>query len=178
RIALTLGDPRGIGPEVAAAVLVAADIAASADLVPVGPTGVVEDERLVAIGEWTAGGTPAEAGRLAGEAIARATHMALAEEVAAVVTAPIDKAAFQAGGWHHPGHTEMLQALSGAEAVGMLMAAERTVAGGGLRVLLATTHMALRDVPAAVTADLLVGQTRLLHQALRSWWGIEAPRIA
>lgn len=52
------------------------------------------------------------------------------------------------------------------------------MSGGGLRVLLATTHLALRDVPAAVTTDLLVEQTRLLDAALRSWWGLDQPRIA
>lgn len=178
RIAVTLGDPRGIGPEVAAAVLKDETIAATAELIPVGPAGVVDDARLVSVGEWESGAGIAEAGRLAGEAIREATGMAMRGEVAAVVTAPIDKAAFHAGGWRYPGHTEMLQALAGVERVGMLMAAERTLGGGGLRVLLATTHLALRDVPAAVTTELLVEQTRLLHTALRDWWGVDQPRIA
>lgn len=178
RIAITLGDPRGIGPEVAAAVLKDQAIATKAELVPVGPSGVLEDGRLISVGRWQAGASAAEAGRLAGEAVRQATEMALRGEVAAVVTAPIDKAAFHAGGWRYPGHTEMLQALAGVERVGMLMAAERTLGGGGLRVLLATTHLALRDVPAAVTSDLLVEQTRLLDTALRGWWGLGQPRIA
>lgn len=178
RIAISLGDPRGIGPEVAAAVLADETIGSTAELVPVGPSGVVDDPRLVAVGKWEAGAGAAEAGRLAGEAVRRATEMAIRGEVSAVVTAPIDKAAFHAGGWRYPGHTEMLQALAGVERVGMLMAAERTMSGGGLRVLLATTHLALRDVPAAVTTDLLVEQTRLLDAALRSWWGLDQPRIA
>jgi 4-hydroxythreonine-4-phosphate dehydrogenase len=178
RIAVTLGDPRGIGAEVAAAVLADHSLAAEAELVPVGPEGLLAHPSLVKVGQWTPEGGAPEAGRLAGEAVRRAVEMALAGEVAAIVTAPIDKAAFHAGGWHYPGHTEMLQALGGSGPVGMLMAAERTVASGGLRVLLATTHLALRDVPAAVTARLLVEQTRLADRALREWWGIEAPRIA
>ena len=178
RLAITLGDPRGIGPEVAAAVLSDPRAAEVADLVPVGPSGVVDDPRLVPVGSWAAGGSAGDAGRLAGEAIARAVGMALAGEVAGVVTAPIDKAALHAGGWHYPGHTEMLRELTGAAEVGMLMAAERTLGAGPLRVLLATTHIALRDVPAAVTADLLISQTLLLHEGLRSWWGLEDPRIA
>lgn len=178
RIAITLGDPRGIGPEVAAAVLADQTIASMAELVPVGPSGVIDDARLISVGEWHPSAGAAEAGRLAGEAVRRATQMALDAGVEAVVTAPIDKAAFHAGGWHYPGHTEMLQALAGVERVGMLMAAERTRGGGGLRVLLATTHLALRDVPAAVTSELLVDQTRLLDKALRRWWQLEHPRIA
>jgi 4-hydroxythreonine-4-phosphate dehydrogenase len=139
---------------------------------------VLAHPALTEVGQWRPGGEAAEAGRLAGEAIQRAVEMAMAGEVRAVVTAPIDKSAFHAGGWDYPGHTEMLQALSGAPAVGMLMAAERTVAGNGLRVLLATTHLPLRAVPEAVTAELLVEQTRLVEGALRRWWGIDPPRIA
>jgi 4-hydroxythreonine-4-phosphate dehydrogenase len=72
----------------------------------------------------------------------------------------------------------MLQRLAGAEHVGMLMAAERTRLGGALRVLLATTHLALRDVPDAVTCTLLCDQTRLLHASLVGGWRLTAPRIA
>ena len=178
RIAVTLGDARGVGPEVAEAVLRDPEVARAAELVPVGPAGVLRHPSLVSVGRWEAGAGAAEAGRLAGEAVRRAVAMANDGEVAGIVTAPIDKSAFHAGGWHYPGHTEMLQALTGVPVVGMLMAAERTAAGNGLRVLLATTHLALRDVPGALTAGLLEAQTRLVHTALRSWWGIEPPRIA
>jgi 4-hydroxy-L-threonine phosphate dehydrogenase PdxA len=54
--------------------------------------------------------------------------MALAGELDALVTAPIEKGAFRAGGWHFPGHTEMLHELTGVPAVGMMMSAERTLA--------------------------------------------------
>jgi 4-hydroxythreonine-4-phosphate dehydrogenase len=132
----------------------------------------------VGVGPWQPGEGAAAAGRLAGEAVRRAVAMALAGEVDAIVTAPLDKAAFHAGGWHFPGHTEMLQALTGAADVGMLMAAERTALGGPLRVVLATTHLALRDVPAALTAELLVRQATLTERALRTQWGIGRPRLA
>lgn len=178
RIAVTLGDPRGIGPEVAAAVLQDSSLAGEAELIPVGPAGVLEHPALVPVGDWSSRAEPAEAGRLAGEAVRQAVEMARAGAVDAILTAPIDKAAFHAGGWRYPGHTEMLQALAGAEAVGMLMAADRTIAGNGIRVLLATTHVALRDVPGVVTTDLLVQQTMLADAALRDWWGIDPPRIA
>ncbi len=104
--------------------------------------------------------------------------LALRGEVGAVVTAPLHKPSLHAAGWDVPGQTEMLQKLSGAPRVGMLMAAERTRLGGPLRILLATTHLPLRDVPTAVTSELLVEQTRLLRDALRDGWRIQKPRLA
>ena len=102
----------------------------------------------------------------------------MAGEIDALVTAPIDKAAFRAGGWEYPGHTEMLQELAGVPEVVMLMASEGQQGRGPLRVALATTHLPLRDVPAALTEDLLVGQASLTFEALRRWWRLDAPRIA
>jgi 4-hydroxythreonine-4-phosphate dehydrogenase len=172
RLAITLGDPRGIGPEVAAA----AGHAATATLVVVGPegTGVTPD---VAVGRWSAG-SPREAGRLAGAAIERAVALALAGEVDGIVTGPIDKSALALAGYPYPGHTEMLQALTGSREVAMFMVAEHTRLDGPLRVALATIHMALSRVPAALSRGLLVSQTRLVADALRSSWAIDAPRLA
>jgi 4-hydroxythreonine-4-phosphate dehydrogenase len=177
RIAVTLGDPRGIGPEVAAAALADPQTAAAADFVCVGPDALVGSGG-VGVGGWRAEDGAADAGRIAGEAVRRAVEMALAGDVDGVVTAPIDKAAFRAGGWHYPGHTEMLQTLAGVADVAMMMAAEETALGGALRVVLATTHLALRDVPAALSADLLVRQAALTHDSLRRLWGMATPRVA
>jgi len=185
RIGITLGDPRGIGPEVTLRALADPDLVGAAEYLLIGPPSVVPDAGWpldpITTGDpdktddWS---IPATAGRLAGLAIERGISLARTGMIDALVTAPIDKAAFHAGGWHFPGHTEMLQSLTRAEDVGMLMAAERTALGGPLRVLLATTHLALRDVPAALTDSLIVRQSMLLHRALRDWWGIEEPRIA
>jgi 4-hydroxythreonine-4-phosphate dehydrogenase len=179
RIAITLGDPRGIGPEVTRGALADPEVAAAAEWVLVGPDALLRPGWAdVPVGAWTAEDGAAAAGRIAGEAIGRATEMALAGEVDAIVTAPIEKNAFRAGGWHYPGHTEMLGELAGAADVVMMMAAERTALGGPLRVVLATTHLALRDVPAALTSDLLVRQATLTSDGLRRLWGIASPRIA
>lgn len=175
RLAVTLGDPRGIGPEVTAAALAAAGTDHT-ELVTVGPTGTAVEPDVV-IGHWSGTGT-AEAGRLAGAAIERAVSLALEGGVSGVVTAPIDKAALAAGGYRFPGHTEMLQSLTGAREVAMLMAAEHTALGGPLRVVLATTHIALEDVALMVTADKLMRQARLTARALRELWKIEHPRLA
>ncbi|MDB4949974.1 MAG: 4-hydroxythreonine-4-phosphate dehydrogenase [Gemmatimonadetes bacterium] len=179
RIAVSLGDPRGIGPEVVFAALADPEVAASADFVLVGPASLCRPGTAdVPVGGWTAEDGTAAAGRIAGEAIRVAAGMALDGAVDALVTAPIDKAAFHDGGWDFPGHTEMLAALAGVPDVAMMMAAERTALGGPLRVVLATTHIALRDVPAALSADLLVRQAELTYAALRDLWEIASPRIA
>ena len=178
RVAITAGDPRGIGPEVIAAALAHLSVVHAADYVVVGPDAILPGLESVSVGRWEAGDGPAAAGRLAGEAIVAAVRMASAGEVDAIVTAPIDKSALQAGGWSFPGHTEMLRDLTGVATVGMMMAADRTVGGPPLRVVLATTHIPLRDVPHALTSDVLVAQAELAHSSLRAWWAIERPRLA
>ncbi|MBW3553151.1 MAG: 4-hydroxythreonine-4-phosphate dehydrogenase PdxA [Gemmatimonadetes bacterium] len=174
RLALTLGDPRGIGPEVAAAALAASG--SEAELTVVGPEGTAAAPDVVT-GRWE-GRDVARAGALAGGAIEEATRMALRGAVDGIVTAPIDKAALAAAGYDYPGHTEMLQHLAGAPDVVMLMTAERTRLGGALRVVLATTHLPLRSVAAAVTTERLVRQARLTAAGLRERWGMASPRLA
>ena len=179
RLAVTLGDPRGIGLEVTLAAL-AAGAHGDAELTFLGadeaaahlPAGL--DFRATG----PAGSDDASAGRTAALAIEAAVDLALEGAVHGIVTAPIHKPSFHAAGWHVPGHTEMLQDRVGAEQVGMLMAAETTRLDAPLRVLLATTHLALRDVPAAVTAPLLVAQATLLAEALERDWNLPEPRLA
>ena len=180
-LAVTLGDPRGVGPEVAAR---AAREFAAADhpsLLFIGPTGTGAESAagaFEAIGDWPGAGTPAEAGRLAGLAIEAAIRHALAGTVAGIVTAPIDKSALHAAGYGFPGHTEMLAALSGTPEVSMLMSAETSLLGGPLRVVLATTHVRLADVPRLLTEERLVRQTMILAAGLREGWALAGPRIA
>ncbi len=174
RLAVTLGDPRGIGPEIVARALADARVRAlPATWCVVGPTGteVSVDE---AIGSWVPAHVAADvarAGRLAGLAVERAARMALAHEVSAIVTAPLDKAALHAGGFDYPGHTEMLAAIAGVPTT-MMLASDR------LRVVLATTHIALRDVPAAVTHEAIVRAALTTRDGLRAGFGIDHPRIA
>lgn len=156
-------------------------MAGAARFVVVGPRGsAVEVQEPV--GEWTEGTGPsddtaagrardARAGALAGRAIARAVELAGAGQVQGIVTAPIDKAALLAGGYDFPGHTEMLEALAGTPTV-MMLASDR------LRVVLATTHIALRDVHAALTPERLARTVRVTREGLRRDFGIAEPRIA
>ena len=175
RLALTLGDPRGIGPEIAVKALSDPRIAVlGASWYVIGPTGT-ELPVHESVGVWAPSGDRtrdiALAGQLAGRAVERAARMALAGDVSGIVTAPLDKAALQAGGFDFPGHTEMLAELAGVPAT-MMLASDR------LRVVLATTHIALRDVPAAVTREALLQAAFATREALRNDFGIAEPRLA
>ncbi|MBA3889628.1 MAG: 4-hydroxythreonine-4-phosphate dehydrogenase PdxA [Gemmatimonadaceae bacterium] len=177
RLAVTVGDPRGIGAEIIAGALRDARTTDAARYVVVGPSGAQVTPDVV-IGAWDGSGDPSKAGRMAGLAIERAVALALAGAVDGIVTAPLDKAALQAGGFDYPGHTEMLAALTGRP-VAMMLAAVRGGAGGNpLRVVLATTHIALREVPDAVTAEAIAGAARVTRNGLSAWFGIPEPRIA
>ncbi|MGB4227498.1 MAG: 4-hydroxythreonine-4-phosphate dehydrogenase PdxA [Candidatus Dechloromonas phosphoritropha] len=96
-------------------------------------------------------------------------------EFAAMVTAPVHKGVINQAGIHFTGHTEYLAEKTGTPLVVMMLAgnSER----GPLRVALATTHLPLRDVPAAITADLLERTLRILHAELRGKYGLVDPRI-
>jgi len=179
RIAVTLGDPRGIGPEVAFQA-VARDAPSGVDITFFGSDtlrpqlpGGCDFESV-----GTFDGSEESAGSVSALAIQRAVERAVGGEYRALVTAPVSKPALRAAGHDVPGQTELLRQLTGCRRVGMLMAAERTRLGPALRVLLATTHHALRDVPELVTEDLLAGQAPLLSAALQRDWGIAEPRLA
>src|SRR6185436_18885010 len=140
------------------------------DLVIVAPSGCGIDSDID-IGFWNGDGDRARAGQLAGLAIEKAVELAMNGEVQGIVTAPIDKAALLAGGYDFPGHTEMLAELTHSK-VAMMLASER------LRVVLATTHMPLRDVIDAVNETVIVETAEITRDALSNWFGIEEPRIA
>lgn len=156
-------------------------MASVARFVVVGPSGCgvpVDD----AVGVWSEGTGPsgpstegrardARAGALAGKAIARAVTLAREGKAQGIVTAPIDKAALLAGGYDFPGHTEMLESLAGTPTV-MMLASPR------LRVVLATTHIALREVHAALTSERLTRTVRITREGLQKAFGIAEPRIA
>jgi 4-hydroxythreonine-4-phosphate dehydrogenase len=178
RLALTLGDPRGIGPELVAKTLGADGVGGVADYVLVGPSGAGLDVD-VDVGAWHPHDGAAAAGRLAGRAIEAAVSLARDGAVHGIVTAPLDKAALHAGGYDFPGHTEMLGALTGCEPAMMLAATRPSMPGGNpLRVVLATTHVALRDVPRLLTAGAIAHAADLTRDHLRRWFDVAEPRIA
>lgn len=179
RLAVTVGDPAGIGPEVVLKALGRADRPA-ADVVVYGPVSVLQDRarrlglrsldtlaaRVVDIpltGEVHPGRTSPAAGHAAADAVLRAARDAMAGEVDAIVTAPLNKESLAAAGHPWPGHTEMLAEVAGVSDVAMLFV------GGSLRVALVTIHRSLRSVPDAVTGEEVERVARLLH--------LELPRL-
>jgi 4-hydroxythreonine-4-phosphate dehydrogenase len=179
RLALTLGDPRGIGPEIVARAL---EVPLDAEVTLVGAedqiAGIPAAHR-VSVGSWRSGigdnGVHARAvlaGKIAGHSVESAVRLALAGEVDGIVTAPIHKHALHLAGFPFPGHTEWLAHLAGDIDVAMMLAA------ANLRVVLVTTHVALRDVPSLLTVDKVVRAGRVTRRALQEWFGIPEPRLA
>lgn len=173
RLALTQGDPRGIGPEVAVAAL-AAGAAEDAEVLLLGQRasfegaararGVALTHRLVE--------SPRTGDASALWALEEACRLANAGEADAIVTAPIHKADLVAAGFAFPGQTEFLGARLGGVETTMLLA------GPTLRVALVTTHVALADVPRLVTRERVASTVRRLCDGLRAGWGLASPRIA
>ena len=181
-IAVTSGEPAGIGPDICLS-LVAANFPAR--LVIVGDRALIES-RAKQLGKTIDGldilhvplCAPCEAGRLdirnARYVIAvldRALAGCQSGEFAAMVTAPVHKGVINDAGIPFTGHTEYLAVQTGTRRVVMMLA------GAGLRVALATTHLALKDVPAAITRDALMTTLRIVDADLRSKFGIARPRI-
>jgi 4-hydroxythreonine-4-phosphate dehydrogenase len=156
RLAVAVGDPRGIGPEVVRKALRQA---------------LAADVRIV--GGWDEGApNEVEAGRAAAQGIEAAARLALSGEVDAIVTGPVNKAALHAAGYRFPGITEFLAHIAGDVPVAMMLTT------GRLRVVLVTTHLSLRDAITAVTTERVVQAGRIAAEALQRWWGIAAPRLA
>jgi len=107
------------------------------------------------------------------EAIARGVDLVVRGEASALTTAPIHKKALMDGaGFRFPGHTEYLAHLAGTDRVVMMLACH------GLRVVPTTIHIPLLEVPGALTAQLLTDTIRITHASLRRDFGIGNPRIA
>lgn len=173
RIAITQGDPFGIGPEVTLKAL-AAGAADGADVVLLGERALFAEtaRRLGFAAPQSVVDAPQTGDVSALWALEESCRLANAGEVDAIVTAPIHKAALAAVGFAFPGQTEFLGARLGGVETTMLLAGET------LRVALVTTHLRLADVSAAVTQRRVEATIRRLHAGLRDGYGIAAPRIA
>jgi 4-hydroxythreonine-4-phosphate dehydrogenase len=163
-IAVTAGDPSGIGPEIAERAIRDPRIVALCRPVIYGPHTPEE------LAPFPAGRVNAEAGRAAYDAVVEATRDALDGRVDAVVTAPINKAAFAAAGYPWRGHTDLLAHLCGVTGVAMMFWSER------LRVVLATVHIPLAEVPQALTRERLLAVLRLTARSLPEF-GFPSPRL-
>ncbi len=162
RVAITVGDPAGIGPEVAAKAAVDARVLEACEPVLYGPPP----------GAALAPGVlSAAAGQAAYDVIVRAVADAQRGEVAAIATAPVNKEAFRLAGLEWSGHTDLLAHLTGSRHVAMMFWSEV------LRVVLATVHIPLSEVPRALTQASLDATIALTARELPRF-GIARPRIA
>ncbi|NET62058.1 MAG: 4-hydroxythreonine-4-phosphate dehydrogenase PdxA [Symploca sp. SIO2E6] len=206
RLAVTLGDPAGIGPEVVLKALADSDITADCELVIVGNRSLLqathtqlqqnfcdnkalfaEPEKLSLLEveleatvekQITPGVGHAASGKASFAYLEKAITQTLAGEFDGIVTGPIAKSLWQAAGHNYPGQTEVLAKYSGVNRYGMLFVARSPHSNYQLRTLLATTHIPLRQVPDSLTAQLMASKLELLVDCLRDNFGLKTPRIA
>src|SRR4051812_21141272 len=162
RVALTVGDPAGIGPEIARKAADDARVREVCEPVLYGPP----PDALFEIGTVSAA-----AGRAAFDAIGAAVRDAQTGVVQAIATAPVNKLAFSHAGLPWKGHTDLLAHLTGSPRVAMMFWSEP------LKVVLATIHVPLAEVPGLVTGETLAGIFDLTARELPRF-GIGSPRIA
>jgi 4-hydroxythreonine-4-phosphate dehydrogenase len=200
-VAITMGDAAGIGPEIVVKALAGSEASGVCRSVVVGDArrlrraagiagAAVVVREVAAVGEAQfASGTidcldlglipddlpfgalSAVAGDAAYRYLERAIALAVAGDVDAICTAPVNKAALHAGGHVYPGHTEILAHLTGTTEVSMMLCTP------ALRVIHCTTHVGLLDAIARIDGPLVERTIRRGHDVLVRW-GIAAPRIA
>ncbi|MDA8431927.1 MAG: 4-hydroxythreonine-4-phosphate dehydrogenase PdxA [Nitrospiraceae bacterium] len=199
RLAITMGDPGGVGPEIIVRALLSPEVRGCCRPVVIGDAVVMEEAlgllgrplklRIIAAPDESAesaetidlidagslkafekGRPTAEGGAACAGYIRKAVELATAGKVDGIVTAPISKEALKMAGLKWPGHTEMLAELTSTEDFGMMLT------GGPLRVLLVTIHTALRSVPDMITRSRVLKTIRLAERAC-DMLGIAKPRI-
>jgi 4-hydroxythreonine-4-phosphate dehydrogenase len=198
-VAITMGDPAGIGPEIVARLFSEPPLAVPA--IVIGDAGVlrrvadllaipVDVREISRVGEarfqsatleviaethlpadLPVGKVDRRCGAAAFAYVKRGIELALAGEVAAIVTAPIHKEALSAAGIRYPGHTEILADLTGTRDYAMMLMNDE------LRVILVSIHVSLRQAIEAIDGERESKTIRLAHRACRQL-GISAPRIA
>ena len=200
RLAITMGDPAGVGPEIiikacrrlqpridagelqllvighGSALMAAGSVLQETLDIPLTtPDAAWPGLALLQAGEEREpiqfGKIAPEAGRFAYLAVERAVKLAVARQIDAIVTAPLNKEALNLAGYHYAGHTDMLAALTGTKSSVMLLA------HGDMRVGHVTTHVPLADVPRLLTPERLRRTIDLTHAAVRDL-GIPQPRVA
>jgi len=162
RIALTVGDPAGIGPELVEKAIRDPKVLAACEPAVYGPPSSAR---------FVPGVLSRDAGLAAYEALVRAVDDARGGRVDAIATAPVNKEAWAMAGLPWRGHTDLLAHLTGASRVAMMFYSRP------LRVVLATVHVALADVPGLLTREHLVELIRLAAHELPRF-GFAKPRLA
>jgi len=200
-IAVTMGDPAGIGPEIVARTFADPGFRDGNRALVVGDPGILERATkllglplrvneisepeeatlepgavdVLAVGELPGdlpfGELDARAGDAAFRYLERATNLASAGRVGAIATAPLNKEAMHLAGHKYPGHTEILAQLTGTEDYAMMLVTDE------LKVIHVSTHVSLREAIERVRPDRELAVMRLAHDSLRKL-GVENPRVA
>lgn len=205
RLAVTIGDPAGIGSEVVLKALADSEVVANCDIVVIGSPSLLQktyihlrhilgdsyplanpDELSIleikldplTESQITLGMGNAASGAASFAYLETAIARTLAGEFDGIVTGPIAKSLWQAAGYDYPGQTEVLAKYAGVERFGMLFVARSPHTGWINRTLLATTHIPLCQVSQTLTPQLMTGKLELLLESLRVDFGLETPRIA
>ncbi len=202
---LTMGDPTGVGPELIIKTLldgsfsqldhpldIVGDVEVlvkaaavynqdcqveqiSADLFRISCNAhqlAVHNRSKLAAAEIEYGRPDQQCGRAMADYIEYATALCLEGKAAGIVTCPINKAAINTAGCHFPGHTELLSERCNCDKVVMMLAGDK------LKVCLVTTHLAYRDVPAALTTKEILETIKITDEALKSYFSHKTPRLA
>lgn len=202
-LAVTLGDPAGVGSEVILKALADPSVTQNCRVTVVGSRSLLQkaysdlreilpgeslaDPDSLSIldvqipnleGEITVGNGNAASGAISFAFLETAIAKTLAGEFQGIATGPIAKSAWQAARHDYPGQTELLAERSNVERFGMLFVARSPHTGWTLRTLLATTHIPLSQVPELLTPELMSRKLDLLVECLRQDFGIAEPRIA
>ncbi|MBI5674598.1 MAG: 4-hydroxythreonine-4-phosphate dehydrogenase PdxA [Nitrospirae bacterium] len=200
KIAITMGEPGGIGPEVIVRALSFAEIRNHCALVVIGNAEVMQDAvRLTGLpfkvksisslseskpasgiievlevkspSSFKKNAPSKNAGKAVVSYIKKTVELALRKEVSAIVTAPISKESLKMAGFKWPGHTELLAELTGTKDFAMMFVSEK------LKVILATIHTPLKNVPKLIKESLVLKTITLAERGMRML-GMDAPRIA
>ncbi len=205
-LAVTMGDPAGIGAEitakawqalrnspghafaliapmdVAAAELKALNLPAPRCISSISEAAHIFEHALPILhidGPMPVAGAPSpDAAPAIIGSIERAVALALSGKAAGIVTNPIAKDVLYAAGFAHPGHTEYLGELTKTASVNGPRGPVMMLSGGGLRVALATVHMPLKDAAARLSAETIITHACVMHHALKRDFGVENPRIS
>jgi 4-hydroxythreonine-4-phosphate dehydrogenase len=186
RIAITLGDPSGIGPEITAKALAKASIKSLADFILIGDASVylhyqkhipktilLDDLKIIQRFSSPKNLSIIERGNASYAYLQRAIRMIKSKDADAIVTAPISKTAVIASGiTNFKGHTEMLAEAFQIENVEMMFT------GGPFKTIIATRHIPLSQVASAITSKGLISTIRLADHCLKDTFKISHPRIA
>lgn len=202
RLILTLGDPAGIGPEVVLKALASPELKEICQLTVIGSQWLLErtQAQLLAknprlhladpsglnlldvtsheLAKIKIGQGNAASGAVSFAYMDEAITRTLAGEFEGIVTAPIAKSAWQSAGHNYPGQTEVLASRAGVERFGMMFVGRSPFTGWTLRTLLATTHIPLKEVPEALTPELMTAKLELLLTCLAQDFGITEPSVA